>query len=75
MLVSDCRQHQGIGTQLMHRLIAIARREQLSHIVAVILPGNRPMQKLCRSFGFVIEHDQLSEMMTATLDLTQVSEK
>ncbi len=70
MLVSDRYQHQGIGNQLMQMLIAVAQEERISQIVAEILPENRPMQKLCRKYGFQIESHQLGDMVKATLHLS-----
>ncbi|MEL6603376.1 MAG: bifunctional acetate--CoA ligase family protein/GNAT family N-acetyltransferase [Cyanobacteria bacterium J06614_10] len=70
MLVSDRYQHQGIGNQLMQTLISVAQQENISQIVAEILPENRPMQKLCRKYGFEIETHQLGDMVKATLTIS-----
>ncbi len=69
MLVSDRYQRQGIGTQLMKMLIAVAQEENVEQIVAEILPENSAMQWLCKHHGFTIEHRQLNNMVKATLDL------
>jgi acetyltransferase len=54
MLVSDRMQCQGLGTELLGRLVEIGREWGLARIVADILPGNSPMQRVCRKLGFEI---------------------
>jgi acetyltransferase len=68
MLVSDVAQGQGIGSELMRRMIAIARDESLNRLVGEILPDNRAMQRLCVKFGFTIHRSM--DATTATLDLS-----
>ena len=41
--VRDAFQRRGLGTELLHRLIAIGRHEQLGCITAVVLPENLGM--------------------------------
>ncbi|MEL6552036.1 MAG: bifunctional acetate--CoA ligase family protein/GNAT family N-acetyltransferase [Cyanobacteria bacterium J06621_11] len=69
MLVGDHYQNQGIGNQLMRMLIMVAEQETVSQIVAEILPENRPMQALCRKYGFTIDSHHLGDMVKATLTL------
>jgi acetyltransferase len=52
MLVSDPYQRQGLGTQLLQRLIQIGRDEKLDRITAEIIPENRAMQRVCEKVGF-----------------------
>jgi acetyltransferase len=52
ILLSDAWQRQGIGTELMDKLIQIATDEGLSRISSPIMAGNTGMQKLCRKAGF-----------------------
>lgn len=52
MLVSDHYQGEGLGVELVRRLIAAAKHEKIKHIIAVMSPENEPMQKLCSKVGF-----------------------
>jgi acetyltransferase len=58
LLVADAFQQQGIGSQLLKRLIDIGRKEGLERIVAEILTQNRAMQHLCQQLGFEIERTE-----------------
>ncbi|MEM8672479.1 MAG: bifunctional acetate--CoA ligase family protein/GNAT family N-acetyltransferase [Cyanobacteria bacterium P01_G01_bin.67] len=57
MLVSDREQGIGLGTELLHSLIDIARQEQLTRITAEILPQNTTMQHLCHKIGFKLKRN------------------
>jgi acetyltransferase len=52
VLVADQFQHRGLGTELVRRLIQIARDEKLSRIVAEMLRDNLPIQTTLRRLGF-----------------------
>ncbi|GAB4397640.1 MAG: bifunctional acetate--CoA ligase family protein/GNAT family N-acetyltransferase [Anaerolineales bacterium] len=52
MLVSDDYQGQGLGAELLSRLIAVARAEKIERLLAIMSPENESMQKLCRKLGF-----------------------
>jgi acetyltransferase len=54
VLVTDRCQGAGLGTELVRRLIDLARSEKLLRIVARILSENRTMLKLARHFQFEI---------------------
>ncbi|RUT04364.1 GNAT family N-acetyltransferase [Dulcicalothrix desertica PCC 7102] len=53
MLVSDRFQYQGLGTELLKRLLQIGRDENLTGIGASILLENRGMQRICEKLGFL----------------------
>ncbi|NEP44675.1 MAG: GNAT family N-acetyltransferase, partial [Okeania sp. SIO2H7] len=55
MLVSDAYQCQGLGTEILRRLIQIGRTEKLDRIKGETLPENAPMQRVCEKVGFAIE--------------------
>lgn len=57
LLVSDRWQRQGLGTELLKRLVAIARAEKLSRVSAVILAYNHSMQHVAEKAGFRTGHD------------------
>ena len=67
ILISDREHGIGLGTELLYSLIDIGRREQLSRIVAEILPENTTMQHLCLKVGFKLERHQ--DVVKAYFDL------
>ncbi len=67
LLVSDVFQRQGLGTELLKRLVQVGRDEQLTQIVAQILPENVAMQRVCEKVGFAITRDK--EIVRAVIDL------
>jgi acetyltransferase len=71
MLVSDQWQGQGMGTELLRRLIQVGRDEGLSRITAEILPDNRIMQQISQRLGFRL-HRSLDAPVRAVLDLCDV---
>ncbi|WP_375768900.1 bifunctional acetate--CoA ligase family protein/GNAT family N-acetyltransferase [Archangium gephyra] len=54
MLISDAVQRQGLGSELLRRLVDVGRDWGLKRIVADILSGNGAMQRICRKLGFQI---------------------
>lgn len=56
LLISDRWQHQGLGTELLHRIVRIARDEKLTRVTAIILRDNRAMQHVSRKAGFTVKH-------------------
>jgi acetyltransferase len=69
VLVSDRYQGQGLGTELLGRLIQVGRDEQLREIVANILPENLAMRALANHFGFKIRKSDDPCMIVAVLSL------
>jgi acetyltransferase len=67
LLVSNAFQQQGLGTELLQRLVQVGRDKQLTQIVAQILPENVAMQRVCEKVGFAIAHDK--EIVRAAIDL------
>jgi len=52
VLVSDEYQHKGLGTELLRRLIQVARDEKLHRLVAEMLHDNLVMQSIFKRLGF-----------------------
>ncbi|MDZ4875454.1 MAG: Peptidyl-lysine N-acetyltransferase Pat [Chroococcidiopsis cubana SAG 39.79] len=52
ILVGDRHQRQGLGTELLSRLLQVGRDEKLARITGEILAENRAMQKVCEKLGF-----------------------
>ncbi|MGA9937279.1 MAG: bifunctional acetate--CoA ligase family protein/GNAT family N-acetyltransferase [Candidatus Acidiferrales bacterium] len=55
VLVTDRVQRLGLGTELIRRLIEVARREKFARIVARTIPENTAMRSLAERFGFVTQ--------------------
>jgi len=55
-LITDENQGRGLGTELLQRLVEIARIEKLDRVIVEILEGNRQMIEVCRPLGFDLEH-------------------
>ena len=69
VVVVDKWQSAGLGTDLMRRLLQVARAERIRRIVAHILTENASMVSLARDFHFVCVPDDDPISLTATLDL------
>jgi len=69
LIVGDRFQHQGLGTELVRRLIAIAQAEGLAAIHAHLLPTNTAMAKICTRLGFQLEAGLQEGLRTAILTL------
>lgn len=67
MLVSDAYQRQGLGTELLSRLVQVGRDEQIERITAEILAENHAMQRVCEKVGFHIH--RAPDLAKATLAL------
>jgi len=57
VLISDEWQRQGLGCELLRRVIEIGRHEKLTSISGVILGENHAMQHVCRKVGFKVVHN------------------
>jgi acetyltransferase len=70
MLVNDKFQGQGLGKELLKRLLDVARTEKIKRVIAIISPENEAMQKLCRELGFSsMQTDAESGMIKAEISL------
>lgn len=58
IVVSDKRQHQGIGTSLMKALIDAARDHRLAVMEGKVLANNRSMLQLMADLGFANERSE-----------------
>jgi acetyltransferase len=57
LAVGDDWQHQGIGRQLMQRLMTVARDRGLEIMEGDVLTQNAKMLRLCKNLGFRTSHD------------------
>ncbi len=69
VLVADRFQHCGLGSELLRRLIQVARDEKLARIHAVILHENMGMRALATRYGFQIVKDADLSSIHAVLTL------
>jgi len=68
-VVTDDFQGQGLGTELLKRLIEIGRKEGVKAIVADILAENTAMQNVAEKLGFRIEREIDEPVVSARLEL------
>ncbi len=52
LVLSDAYQGRGLGTELLRRLIDVAREEKLGRVTGDILTDNFVMQRICEKLGF-----------------------
>ncbi|QKQ74881.1 bifunctional acetate--CoA ligase family protein/GNAT family N-acetyltransferase [Nostoc sp. TCL240-02] len=69
IVVCDRSQCQGIGTELLQRLLQVSRDEQLNKITADILVDNYGMQKVCEKLGFDIERTDDPTVVKAEIEV------
>jgi acetyltransferase len=69
IIVSDELQGQGLGTELLKRIVQVGRDEQVERIVADILPDNRDMQIVSEKVGFRCRYVANEGVVKAELDL------
>jgi acetyltransferase len=69
LLVGDPFQGQGLGSELLRRLLQVGRDERLDRIVADILPDNYAMQRICKELGFRLQHRMDEGVVEAELVL------
>ena len=66
ILVSDAWQGQGLGAELLRRVVQVGREEKLQRLVGHILPENHAMSHVCQKVGFKVgtdadKHDLIAE--------------
>ena len=70
MLVIDEFQGEGIGTELLRRLVEVGETEGLDRITADILQQNHAMQRVCEKLGFDLVRGDGREMVKAVKSLS-----
>ena len=56
LIISDRWQRRGLGPEMTRRLVEIARKENISYLMAYALQENRDMQAMCKKLGFRVRH-------------------
>ncbi|HXU79447.1 MAG TPA: bifunctional acetate--CoA ligase family protein/GNAT family N-acetyltransferase, partial [Methylomirabilota bacterium] len=69
LIVSDRWQKQGLGTELLKRLVQIGRDEKLERLTADILADNRAMQRVSKKVGFTVQLDSDKRDYIAEIEL------
>lgn len=69
ILVSDNFQRTGLGTELLKRLLDLARDEGIKKVIAEILPQNEGMRRICKKLGFTFSHDVSEGLIHAEIEL------
>jgi acetyltransferase len=69
ILVSDRFQHQGLGKELLRRLIEIARDEKVGTMYGNVLAENQEFIRLVERFGFRLLPTEKEAILRAELDL------
>ena len=69
IIVCDEWQRSGLGSELLKRIVQIARQEKIRVIKAEILRDNVGMQTVMRRMGFRLKLTDGTGSMRATLEL------
>jgi acetyltransferase len=69
LLVSDNFQGEGIGLELVKRLIEVAKQEKIKKIIAIMSKENETMKVLCEKTGFTFTTSANVEMREAHINL------
>jgi len=69
LLVSDAWQERGIGSELLRRLVQLARDVGIRSVVGDILAENQGMQEVCRALGFDLKYSLEDRVIKAALTL------
>jgi acetyltransferase len=69
VLISDAYQKQGLGLELLRRIIQVARDEKLNRVSSEMLGDNLAMQLISKRLGFRFHSQSDSPSLRAVLDL------
>jgi len=67
LLVSDTWHEHGLGTELLSRLVLLARNEGITRVSGDILAENRAMQDICRQLGFDLRYSVEDGVVRASI--------
>ena len=68
VMVGDPYQGAGIGSELVRRVVDVARRENIKSLTAVLTVDNQSMQHIFKKLGFTLENSN-ENLMTAKIEL------
>jgi len=69
LIISDRWQRQGLGTELLKRLVQIGRQEKLERIRATMLKENHAMQHVAKRVGFTLNRNAADADFSAEISL------
>jgi acetyltransferase len=69
LIISDRWQRQGLGTELLKRLVQIGRQEGLERIRATMLKENHAMQHVAKRVGFTLNRNAADADFSAEISL------
>jgi acetyltransferase len=69
LLVADAWQRRGLGTELLRRIVDIARAEHIDRVTATMLPDNSAMMRIAASLGFTVRAEPRDAEATAEIRL------
>jgi acetyltransferase len=69
LLVGDQWQNGGLGTELLRRILQVARDEKVARVTADILRENAEMQRVCEKLGFRLTRDLAEGTVRAEIEL------
>lgn len=69
ILVSDRYQHQGLGKEIMKRLIKVAQDEKVERLFGYVYQENFEMLRLMERLGFTLQPSERESILLATLNL------
>jgi acetyltransferase len=69
ILISDQSQGLGIGSELVRRIVDVAKGERLRRLTAIVTPDNQPMQHIFQKLGFRLEPTSDGKMVEAKMEL------
>ena len=69
VLVGDQWQRQGLGTELLRRMLDIARREKIARVVGSFLEENYEMQGISKKLGMKLARSMDEPLVRAFIDL------
>jgi acetyltransferase len=70
VLVRDEFQHKGLGTELVGRLLQIAKDEKLKYVISTMMGVNREMRAICKRLNFELSMDMEDDLVNARATLS-----
>jgi acetyltransferase len=68
-IISDEYQGRGLGTELLKRMLDVARDEKVGRVIGDILPENLVMQRICEKLGFQVKRSIEDPVVKVELEL------
>jgi len=59
----------GIGSQLVRKMVEVAKGERLHHLTSMLTPDNQVMQHIFQKLGFTLEPTNDGKLLMAKIEL------